>query len=153
MSDCECYSINTFIIDRTCKSSCPHVLETIQDFVDSSLDWFWETDNKGAFSFIAGRGAETMGIPVTDIIGHTRREIYSGKVDFDNDNSWKVFLETIENHRSFKDFEFWWKRPDGRYCYISLSGKPIYDNHEYFIGYRGCGRDLTDKKYILSTPR
>jgi signal transduction histidine kinase len=46
----------------------------------------------------------------------------------------------------FRDFEHTRQRPDGTLAFLSISGRPIFDEDGVFIGYRGVGRDISGRK-------
>jgi len=115
------------------------------DYADSAADWFWEMGPDLRFTHLTGRVEEVMGLRPSEIIGRNRQEIYQDEHDLES-SVWQQHLLRISNHNSFQDFEVPWKRPDGQLRYISLSGRPFFDQDHNFQGYRGTGRDVTERK-------
>ena len=116
-----------------------------RDFADSAADWFWEMGPDLRFTYLTGRVEEVMGVRPEQITGKNRPEIYRDTQDFASPD-WQGHLHCLEAHQPFSDFEVRWTRPDGGFRYISLSGKPYYDDQASFLGYRGVGRDITKRK-------
>ena len=115
-----------------------------RDFADSAADWFWEMGPDLRFSYITGRNVEIMGVKPESIIGRNRQQIYHKDHDLESP-IWLQHLQTLEAHQPFTEFEIHWTRPDGQERYISISGKPRFDAEGGFLGYRGVGRDISDR--------
>jgi len=47
----------------------------------------------------------------------------------------------------FRDFEFSRSREDGVIFHYSISGEPMFDTAGAFLGYRGVGRDVTERRH------
>jgi len=47
----------------------------------------------------------------------------------------------------FREIELSLRHADGELHYVTVSGRPIFDDHERFLGYRGTGRNVTDRKW------
>ncbi len=115
----------------------------LADFADISSDWFWETDSKLRFSYFSGRFEEVTGVPPGQLIGKTRRQV--GAPDADPD-AYQQMLEKMDLHLPFRDFEHTRIRENGSKAYLSISGRPAFDDRGNFIGYRGVGKDITESK-------
>ena len=60
--------------------------------------------------------------------------------------AWRKHRETLDAHVPFRDFELARPAADGGKRYVSVSGLPIFDKSGRFIGYRGVGRHITERK-------
>ena len=60
--------------------------------------------------------------------------------------AWRKHRETLDAHLPFRDFELARPAPDGGKRYVSVSGLPVFDKSGRFIGYRGVGRHITERK-------
>lgn len=118
--------------------------ERFRDFAENGADWFWETGADMRFSYVAGKYNEVLGLTADEIIGKDRREIYRGAYDLDSPK-WKQHLKSINDHLPVSNFEYSWLRPGGTKRMISISGKPRFDEHGGFLGYRGVGKDITER--------
>ena len=117
--------------------------ERFADFVDVSTDWVWEMDADLRFSFMSDQVATVVGVAPEWFIGKRRDEV--GAPD-PNDSQWRRHQEDLAARRPFRDFELEVHLPTGERRWISSSGKPIFDEQGRFLGYRGIGRDISDKK-------
>ena len=60
--------------------------------------------------------------------------------------TWRKHRETLDAHLPFRDFELVRPAPDGGKRYVSVSGLPVFDEAGRFVGYRGVGRHITERK-------
>ena len=109
---------------------------------DLSSDWYWEHDAQGRFHQLAG-DLSVNGIPLTDVMGRTRWEI--GALNM-TEADWAVHRAVLEARQPFRDLELRRQRPDGSMHWISVSGVPVLDANGVLRGYRGVGRDITERK-------
>ena len=109
---------------------------------DLSSDWYWEHDAQGRFHQLAG-DLSVNGIPLTDVMGRTRWEI--GALNM-TEADWEAHRAVLEARQPFRDLELRRQRPDGSMHWISVSGVPVLDANGVLRGYRGVGRDITERK-------
>ncbi len=111
---------------------------------DLSSDWYWEHDADGRFVQLAG-DLSVNGIPLSSVMGRTRWEI--GALNM-TDADWAVHRAVLEAQQPFRDLELQRQRPDGSMHWISVSGVPVFDAGGALRGYRGVGRDITERKEV-----
>jgi diguanylate cyclase (GGDEF)-like protein/PAS domain S-box-containing protein len=115
-----------------------------RDFAETAADWFWEMDAQLRFTAFSGRFREAFGQPADEAIGRTRREMFDQS---NNDpKGWDEHYRDLIAHRPFKDFEYVIVREDGAARVVHTSGRPVFDDDGVFQGYRGVGRDVTERK-------
>ena len=104
---------------------------------------YWESDAQ--HRFIRQEFAERLAdAPAAGSeIGKTRWEVPYLEPDAE---AWRKHRETMNAHLPFRDFELARPTPDGGKRYVSVSGLPVFDKSGHFIGYRGVGRHITDRK-------
>lgn len=115
----------------------------LADFADISSDWFWETDDKLRFSYFSSRYEEVSGVEPDRFIGKTREEVGAPEAD---PYQYQLLLNNMHHHLPFRDFEHSRTKPNGIKTYLSISGRPAYDENGNFIGYRGVGQDITERR-------
>ena len=124
--------------------------ERFRTLVQFSFDVYWESDAE--HRFIRQEFAEGL----TDApapgseIGKTRWEVPYLEPDAE---AWRKHRETLDAHLPFRDFEIARPAPDGGKRYVSTSGLPVFDKSGSFIGYRGVGRHITERKKAESELR
>jgi PAS domain S-box-containing protein len=124
--------------------------ERFRTLVQFSFDVYWESDAQ--HRFIRQEFAEGVtDAPAPDSeIGKTRWEVPYLEPDA---AAWRKHRETLDAHLPFRDFEHARPTPDGGKRYVSVSGLPVFDETGRFIGYRGVGRHITDRKRAESALR
>jgi PAS domain S-box-containing protein len=117
--------------------------ERFRALVQFSFDVYWESDAQ--HRFIRQEFAEGLADapPPGSEIGKTRWEVPYLEPDAE---AWRKHRETLDAHLPFRDFEYARPTPDGGKRYVSVSGLPVFDKTGLFIGYRGVGRHITDRK-------
>ena len=117
--------------------------ERFRTLVQFSFDVYWESDAQ--HRFIRQEFAEGLidaPAPGSEI-GKTRWEVPYLEPD---EEAWRKHRETLDAHLPFRDFELARPTPDGEKRYVSVSGMPMFDHKGDFVGYRGVGRHITERK-------
>jgi PAS domain S-box-containing protein len=115
--------------------------ERYRALTEMSSDWYWELDEDLRFSSFAGR--------LPGIEGSARFSTAIGRYPWElpapgmTGQSWGAHRQTLEAHRSFRDFEVCRQGTDGTLFYAAVSGEPVFGTDGRFLGYRGVGRDIT----------
>jgi PAS domain S-box-containing protein len=117
--------------------------ERFRTLVQFSFDVYWETDPQ--HRFIRQEFANTLADPPVSEIGKTRWEVAYLEPDSEG---WRKHRETLDAHLPFRDFELARPTPDGGKRYVSVSGLPVFDQTGRFLGYRGVGRHITERKRV-----
>ena len=117
--------------------------ERFRTLVQFSFDVYWESDAQHRFTRQEfAEGLADAPAPGSEI-GKTRWEIPYLEPDAE---AWRKHRETLDAHLPFRDFELARPTPDGGKRYVSVSGLPVFDDSGRFIGYRGVGRHITERK-------
>lgn len=136
------------LLERLSSNSRSEILERerrIKDYADASSDWFWEMDENLRFSHFSDRFSDVTGVHQDALLGKTREETGIPGV---SQSEWEEHLENLHNHRPFRNFVHPRTLPDGKTVWLSINGKPIFDDQGSFKGYRGAGTDITHLKQI-----
>ncbi len=113
-----------------------------RDLTELSSDWYWEQDADLRFTQISSRVHE-FALGSEEDIGKARWEIPRLHM---TDEQWQPHKAVLAARRSFQDFVYQRYDTYGNLRIISVSGRPIFDEAGRFQGYRGTGRDITEKK-------
>ena len=108
-----------------------------------SSDWFWQTDAEHRFVHTPARVTQMTGMAAQAYVGKARWEI-AGLAPLGGD--WRAHREVVARRESFRDLELVQAKADGSRVYMQVSGEPVYDEAGRFAGYRGVGRDITERK-------
>ena len=115
--------------------------ERFRTLVQFSFDVYWETDAQ--HRFIRQEFADALAEQPVSELGKRRWEVPYLEPD---EEAWRRHRETLDAHLPFRDFELARPTPDGGKRYVSVSGLPVFDQTGQFIGYRGVGRHVTERK-------
>ena len=118
--------------------------ERFRSLTALSSDLFWEQDEQYRFTSISGVDAGK--------ITRTRADLILGKKRWEQDytnmsaDDWAKHIAILDAHQPFRDLEL--SRPDesGKTVWITISGEPIYDSSGAFKGYRGVGKEISERK-------
>lgn len=110
-----------------------------------SSDWIWQTDaehrfvDTGAHLQVHRREAMHPAVP----LGKRRWE--STTVD-QLTVDWDAHRTQLMARLPLRNFEYRWRADAGQWCWVSVSGDPVYSASGRFTGYRGVARDITARK-------
>jgi PAS domain S-box-containing protein len=117
--------------------------ERFRALVQFSFDVYWESDAEHRFTRQEFSERLTDAPPRGAEIGKTRWEIPHVEPD---EEAWRKHRATLDAHLPFRDFELARPTADGGTRYVSVSGIPAFDEIGRFVGYRGVGRQITERK-------
>ncbi|MSQ59127.1 MAG: bifunctional diguanylate cyclase/phosphodiesterase [Betaproteobacteria bacterium] len=114
--------------------------ERFRDLAALSSDFYWEQDAGLRFTYFPDNAAEKSILPVQDLLGKTRFEVAA---EFESEQARQEHWETLQARKPFRDLVM---KSASAPRWISVNGKPIFDEAGAFVGYRGTGRDITQMK-------
>ena len=117
--------------------------EILADYEQTGQGWFWETDRRGAITYISAPICAQVGRSQARLLGRPFTQLFI--LDTAGNEGERTLNFHLSARSSFQDLavraaieaeERWW----------SISGRPIYDSFNNFIGFRGSGNDLTERR-------
>ncbi|MEZ5584873.1 MAG: PAS domain S-box protein [Candidatus Competibacteraceae bacterium] len=119
-----------------------------RDISAMASDWFWEQDAQFRFTFFSHGetmyGLDQLGIGPRQLLGKTRWEL---PISLTADQ-WAEHRAVLEAHQPFRDFEYPIRTVSGECRWFTINGRPLFGATGQFIGYRGTGRDITERKHV-----
>ena len=112
-----------------------------RSLTELASDWYWEQDADGTFTKVSGPVLEMLGLRV-DPLG----DAGSGDGTAWNQDQHKQLQAAIAAREPFLDFIFTRSQADGTVQKFQVSGEPMFGPACQFIGYRGIGLEITDRK-------
>lgn len=106
-----------------------------------SSDWYWEQDEQFRFRKITD--GDLWGGLNARAEGKRRWELDAASL---TEAQWAAHRALLERHEPFADFEYRRIAADGQLRWLSVSGEPVFDEGGRFAGYRGVGKDITERK-------
>jgi len=108
-----------------------------------SSDFYWETGVDHRLRLLEYGARHRPLHPRQHMIGKARWEVESIAPD---EEGWRKHRAILDAHMPFRDFEFSRSRQDGEIFHYAISGEPMFDTAGVFVGYRGVGRDVTERR-------
>jgi PAS domain S-box-containing protein len=124
--------------------------ERLRGFAEAPSDWFYEVNENLEVTYISPNFTEVTGVDVAFVLGRTCTELVSatfGKTTIEQHE------EALRQRVPFRDFEFEIAMPDGPPLSVSVSAKPVFDDEGRFLGYRGIGNDVAEKRRLQAGVR
>lgn len=119
--------------------------ERFRDYSEIASDWFWETDDELRFTMITNSVRKYNGdLDPSVYYGKQRQMLPIG--DPDEEAKWQQHFDDMAAHRPFRNFEYCYIDQHREKHYWSISGAPFYHRNGDFGGYRGIGRDVSDRR-------
>jgi PAS domain S-box-containing protein len=113
-----------------------------RSLIELSSDFFWETDAEHRYTAIE-LGREYRGVRNNGSkLGLARWDIPYASPDA---SAWAAHRAAIAARERFVDFRFS-RIENGEERFYEHSGEPRYDSLGRFLGYRGVGRDVTERR-------
>lgn len=117
--------------------------DILRDYEETGQGWFWETDRRGLLTYVSPSIAKVTQRPETEILGRHFTELFD--LGEDNRDGERTLAFHLSARSSFQELGVRAATP-GEERWWSISGRPAYDNFHNFVGFRGSGTDLTEKK-------
>jgi diguanylate cyclase (GGDEF)-like protein/PAS domain S-box-containing protein len=108
-----------------------------------SSDWYWEQDANFRFTRFQGGARGEPGQMDSLFLGKTLWECGNPLVA---EEVWAQHKAVLEARLSFRDFEYGYLAENGESLFTSTSGEPCFDRQGVFTGYRGVGKNITNRK-------
>ncbi|MSO75551.1 MAG: PAS domain S-box protein [Alphaproteobacteria bacterium] len=113
-----------------------------RDFAEGGGDWLWEQDAELRFTYMSPSNAQFTGMASHEHYGKRQRE--TGMLGV-SEAEWAAHDGTVAARQPLVDFRFQRVDSDGRTRHLSVNGRPVFDAAGNFMGYRGVGRDITER--------
>lgn len=121
--------------------------ERFRHLSELASDWYWEQDAEFRFTSFAGASFREFPDLAHSLMGRRRWDSRYIQLSAEEMAAHKALCE---RHESFRDFEYKSVSESGAVRWISVSGEPLFDSDGRFCGYRGSGKDITERKLAES---
>ena len=118
--------------------------ELLAEYEMTGQGWFWETDRRGVISYISPTISHLLGCIDDELLGRPFTELFI--LDHDDREGERTLNFHLSARSSFQELAVRAATPDEEERWWSVTGRPIHDSFNNFIGFRGSGVDLTEKK-------
>jgi diguanylate cyclase (GGDEF)-like protein/PAS domain S-box-containing protein len=117
--------------------------DILADYEETGQGWFWETDRRAQLTYVSAPVAQAVGRDQGELIGQPLVELFDLSQGGEEDQRTLLFHLTARS--AFQELTMRAATP-GEERWWSVSGRPIYDEFDNFVGFRGSGTDLTAKR-------
>ncbi len=113
-----------------------------RSLTELASDWYWEQDDVGNFTKTSGPVLEMLGLRVASFNGEPPEQTSEGW-----DEAERTALQAMITARQpFLDFAFSRQDPNGGVRRFRVSGEPMFNQSCRFVGYRGVGIEVSEKR-------
>ncbi|HUD28988.1 MAG TPA: GGDEF domain-containing protein, partial [Novosphingobium sp.] len=130
--------------------------QLLHEYEQTGQGWFWETDRLGKITYVTERIAKLIGKTATELEGRPFTSLFL--LEAQGQQSERTLMFHLNTRSSFQDLDVRAAAEpgdaaatladagadDGRWW--SISGRPVLDQFNNFMGFRGSGTDLTEKR-------
>ena len=117
--------------------------DILADYEQTRQGWFWETDRRSLLTYVSEPVAKTIGTTPERLIGQPLIKLFDLRAS--GDEGERTLMFHLSARSSFTELAVRAAAP-GEERWWAVSGRPIYDNFDNFVGFRGSGTDLTERK-------
>ena len=117
--------------------------ERFRSLAALSSDMYWEQNDQYRFTSLTGVGSQVYQKTAKLIVDKKRWE--QNYINMTPDD-WAAHIAALEARQPFHDLELCRLDESGKKIWVSVSGEPVFDESGAFTGYRGVGKDITQRK-------
>ena len=113
------------------------------DLAENALEWIWEADAKGKYTYASPAVKKILGYTPTEIL---KKYFYDLFQPDDREELKKNSFAVFAQKKPFREFINRNVHKNGKTVWLSTSGVPILDDEGRLLGYRGADADITERK-------
>src|SRR5258706_3617659 len=114
--------------------------ERFRSLAELSADWYWEADGELRYIPTGGAPEARRGITGDAHVGLRRWDLPGTEI---RQQTWEEHTAVLEARQPFQDLLLRRVDSQGEACYLTISGRPMFDAHGTFCGYRGAAKDVS----------
>jgi diguanylate cyclase (GGDEF)-like protein/PAS domain S-box-containing protein len=118
--------------------------ELLAEFEQTGQGWFWETDRRGMVTYLSPTISRLLGCKDGEMLGRPFTGLFI--LDHANREGERTLNFHLSARSSFQELSVRAATPGEEERWWSVSGRPVHDSFNNFLGFRGSGHDLTEKK-------
>jgi PAS domain S-box-containing protein/putative nucleotidyltransferase with HDIG domain len=119
-----------------------------RDLVETISDWIWEVNACGVYTYCSPRVREILGYEPEEVLGKTPFDLMPPE---EAERAGAIFRELAAAESPIVSLENTRIHKDGRRVVLETSGVPFFAPDGALMGYRGVGRDITQRKHAEET--
>ena len=111
--------------------------------VETTPDWVWEMNEQLSLTYVSPQSERLLGYTADELLGHSPLEYMT------EEDAKRAAAETADlfgNRRPMHEIVGTFVHKSGRQVIVETNAVPLYDAAGHYRGYRGVGRDVTERK-------
>ena len=140
---CHLWTFTDITSQRQIEESLRQSDERFRELTSMSLDWFWEQDEHLNFTFVSQDAPMARQVNFDPAPRLSQWELPIAGLSAAQQQEHR---ECLRRRLPYDDFSYRVRTVQGDLIWISVSGRPQFDGSGKFIGYRGTGHDITQRK-------
>ena len=117
--------------------------EFLAEYENSGQGWFWETDPAGAIAYVSPTVSDLLDKRPEDLLGRPFSDLFVVEAATPVSQCSLSFHLTART--SFQELAVR-AASAGEERVWAINGRPVYDSRDTFLGFRGSGSDLTERR-------
>ena len=118
--------------------------ELLNEYEETGQGWFWETDRRGHVTYVSARICELLGKAPGELDGRPFTSMF--KLEGQQQESERTLVFHLSTRSSFQDLSVRAATDENDERWWSITGRPVMDQFNNFMGFRGSGTDLTETR-------
>ena len=106
----------------------------------------WEVNAEGLYTYVSPMSYAVLGYRPEELVD--KKRFYDLLTEDERDTGKTAAFEFFAQKEPLHNLENTVRTKDGRLIWILTNGLPVLDDHGTFLGYRGSGSDITERKQI-----
>jgi PAS domain S-box-containing protein len=139
-------TLSMLLADITDKKNAEELLrrseERFKDVLETEEEYIWETDGQIYYTFVSDKSTDIKGYTPQELIG---RNLLEHMPEDDMERFRKGIDEAVSQKKPFR-MELRTINKKGETIWEEINGKPLYGLQGKFMGLRGAGLDITERK-------
>lgn len=116
-----------------------------RSLVESTTDWIWETDSRDDLTYSSQKVTSLLGYELQEVLGS---KLFALVAEEERDRVTMLFEQAKSGNKPFFGIESKYRHKTGKMIILELSAVPIFSHKGEVTGYRGFGRNITDRKSL-----
>ncbi|MDO8056792.1 MAG: PAS domain S-box protein, partial [Candidatus Hermodarchaeota archaeon] len=113
-------------------------------------DWVWEMDLEGRITYCNTAVEDILGFSAGQVLGRTPCDFLRPE---DIDRAQQTWQEILQGRKPIRTLVVQFVHRDGSDVILEARGRPVVNDKNVLMGYRGICRDITDRLKMLEQLR
>ncbi|WP_429275173.1 EAL domain-containing protein [Novosphingobium gossypii] len=118
--------------------------QLLHEYEQTGQGWFWETDRQGRVTYVTESIAALLGGSAAELAGQPFTGMF--RLAAGGQQGERTLVFHLNTRSSFQDLGVRAATNEAEERWWSISGRPVLDQFNNFMGFRGSGTDLTEKR-------